>query len=256
MMIPYRLFLPLLFALACARGDERANNERERELQELRREVALLEQELKDAQSEIEQLKTAPSDTSAIVFPITAELDESHRDDPFLGQSDAPVIIMAFVDFLSPLYRRFARDTLPLLLRAFIEPGQVKYILRDFPSGDPRPSVSAALFAHCAGEQGHYWKAHDVLIASNQELTPSGFDALARKISDLDRPKFEKCFASKRYERERAADIAEGKRLGVRGVPAFFIGRISEKRQFTGVMIRGAQPLGLFRSELLKFLHE
>ena len=56
----------------------------------------------------------------------------------------------------------------------------------------------------------------------------------------MDTERINRCVDSRRYSEAVQDDIAEGRRLGVRGTPTFFI-------DIDGREILGAQPYGVFQ---------
>jgi protein-disulfide isomerase len=104
----------------------------------------------------------------------------------------------------------------------------VRYVFKDFPLEQLHPQAKeAAEAAHCAGEQGAYWAMHDQLFDSQeswggQEDPTPIFVGLARDLG-LDDGALQECLDSGRFTQTVAADLAEGRALGVTGTPTFFI---------------------------------
>ena len=139
---------------------------------------------------------------------------------PSKGPADAPVTIVEFADFQCP----YCYQLLGALERVDAVYGdQVRFVYRQFPipaiHPDAQKSAEASL---CANEQGRFWEMHDAMFADQAALGVEDLRNTARRIG-LDAGEFDSCLASGRHEEGIAADVAEGRRLGVRGTPALFI---------------------------------
>src|SRR3982751_4033603 len=75
---------------------------------------------------------------------------ETTADGPFaLGRTDAPVTIVEFVDYECAYCRRYHRDVFERLRKEFVDPGLVRYVVRDFPLEMHKNSVTTARAARC-----------------------------------------------------------------------------------------------------------
>ncbi len=155
---------------------------------------------------------------------------------PSLGPSDAPVTIVEFSDFQCPFCRR-AEDSLKQLRSRY--QGKLRLVYRDFPLEQAHPqALAAAEAARCAAEQGKFWDYHDALFANQAALAVDKLKATAARLK-LDSPSFNKCLDSAKYLGAVKKDAREGRRLGIRATPAFFI---------NGRFVGGAAPLENFES--------
>ncbi len=180
--------------------------------------------------------------------PEPRRVQVSQDDDPAIGPSDAPVVIIEFSDYQCPFCRKFRLETLDKILETYR--GKVRFVYRDFPLENIHVyALKAAEAADCAGEQGKYFEYHDVLFEKQDDWAQRGevaFVEYAKQIG-LDVESFKVCLASGRYEEEVRKDLQDGLRAGVTGTPAFFI---------NGIPLKGAQPFEAFKaiidSELAK----
>ena len=74
------------------------------------------------------------------------------------GQPKAPVTLVEYSDFTCYYCGRFYRDSLPDLVKNYIDTGKMHFMYRDYPRGSVGMNTSMA--ARCAGEQGKYWPMH------------------------------------------------------------------------------------------------
>jgi hypothetical protein len=116
-------------------------------------------------------------------------------------------------------------------------------------------AFKAAQAAACAGGEGKYWEMHDRLFASQQAFEPWNAHAAAVGI---DAAKFEACLASGKFDNEIRRQMAEARKGGVTGTPAFLIGRTEPNSNQVKVLsvLKGAKPFPEFKAELDRLLAE
>lgn len=259
-MICLRALALCAFALLLAACRSQSTDDIREEISELKSEVRALKQlkyDLAAVQQDVAQLKQAgiPQHSGeSAVLPVTAALDESSNDDPFLGNSGSSAVVMLFSDYQCNSCRKFYKESFSSLQTEFIDTNQVKFIFRDFPLSSNSQSRQAAIFASCAGEQGRYWEAFHLLYQQTDLVDAGNFSAAGARLGGLDNSRLLHCMEGKKYEIEIDRDIAEAKKLGAQGVPSFFIGQIGPNRTFQGVLVRGAQPYAVLKGEISKVL--
>ena len=175
-------------------------------------------------------------------------------DNPVLGRADAPVTLVEFSDYQCPFCRQFFDATFPALKKEYIETGKVRYAFRDFPIDEIHPLArKAAEAARCAGDQGKYWEMHDLLFANQPALQRDELVTYARR-SRLDVGTFTACLESGKHTPAVERSLADGMSAGVRGTPAFVLGRSSADNTVESVLITGARPVEAFRGEIERLL--
>jgi protein-disulfide isomerase len=157
------------------------------------------------------------------------------------GSPEAPVTIVDYSDFQCHFCQLFTRTAGRELEKAYIQTGKVRLEYKHFPILGEE-SVLAALASECAAEQGQFWPYHDLLMAAQadpreDDLTLGRLRGLARDLN-LNLEDFDACLVSVRYLEKIKQDFEEGKALGVRGTPTFFI---------NGKKVVGAQPFATFQ---------
>ena len=108
------------------------------------------------------------------------------KDNPILGAPDAPVTVVEFMDYQCPYCKRFIQSTFPLLKRDFIDTGKVRWIVRDLPLDFHPNARKAAQAAHCAGEQGKFWKMRKTRSGKNPNLAFSRFPGYPRETASTE----------------------------------------------------------------------
>jgi protein-disulfide isomerase len=135
------------------------------------------------------------------------------------GDVDAPATVVEFGDFECP-YCAAAAPVLHELVES--SAGAVRLVFRHFPLFQPHPyALTAALAAEAAGEQGAFWKMHDLLFAHQDRLTDLDLvrygEHLGLDVSSMvGEP-------AQRFASAITADYHDGADLGVHGTPTLFI---------------------------------
>lgn len=156
--------------------------------------------------------------------------------EPIFGPSVAPVTIVEFSDFQCPFCQR-VQSTLKALLKEY--PDSVRLVYRDFPIPQlHKDAKKAAEAARCAAEQGKFWEYHDLLFANPAKQKETDLKRYAADLK-LDNDRFAQCLATGRYAKVVERGMADGKKIGVTGTPAFFV---------NGIPLVGAQPLEQFKA--------
>ena len=151
------------------------------------------------------------------------------------GPENAPITIVEFSDFQCPYCSR-AIETVDQVLKAY--PNQVRLVFRHFPLDFHAQAPKASEAALCAQDQNKFWEMHDKLFANQKALEVPALKGYAKELG-LDTGKFDKCLDSGEKAATVQADMADGKKVGVNGTPAFFI---------NGILLSGAQPFDEFKS--------
>lgn len=141
------------------------------------------------------------------------------------GKADAPVTIIEYASTTCGHCAQFAAQTYPRLKSEYIDPGKVRFILREFPL-DPL-SAAGFMIARCAGED-KYFAAVDLLFKEQKQWAYSdkpveGLQNLVKQIG-FTQQSFEACLTNQElldgvnWVRQRGAE-----KFGVTSTPTFFI---------------------------------
>lgn len=183
----------------------------------------------------------SPYTLSAEHAAIFADLKLTPESTGYLGDPNAPVIMIEFADFGCPYCVRHHEDVFPQIKAKYIDTGKVFYMFKDLPIiTQAGPTVAQA--THCAAEQGNYWGMHNAMFIRSPEWK-AGANAVAptyqSAASDLglDAQALETCVSSNKYLRTVLEDRDQGLALGLRGTPGFMI---------NGRILTGAHPFDVF----------
>lgn len=155
--------------------------------------------------------------------------------DPSIGPEDAKITIIEYSDFECPFCQR-AEITVKQVLEEY--KGRVRLVYKNYPLSFHNNAKNAAEAAECANEQGRFWEYHGKLFENRLELGKNSLKKYAEELG-MDMEEFNSCFESGKYKAEVESDMEEGDKLGIDGVPVFFIN--SEP-------LVGAQPLEAFKA--------
>lgn len=162
-------------------------------------------------------------------------------DDPYLGEEDAPIVIVEFSDFFCTFCKRHFDQTFTPILENYGE--HIRYVYRDYAQLTPE-SQPAAIAAQCGNEQGAFWEFHNDFFDNQQVLGRDFYIATAEQYG-LNIDDFIACLDEERYLDEVQIDLLDGQLEGVRGTPGFFV---------NGQFLSGAQPYQLFERLIQKEL--
>ena len=172
--------------------------------------------------------------------PLTIDADE-----PFLGDTKAPVTIVEFSDFQCPYCSKFATETEPQIIKDYVDTGKAKLIFMDFPLGFHENAKPAAIAAECANQQSKFWDYHSKLFSNQQNLSTDSYKAWAEDLK-LDMNKFNTCTAANETAAIVTKDLTDGLAAGVQGTPTLLIG--NDKDGY--IMVVGALPYEKFQQAI------
>jgi len=138
-----------------------------------------------------------------------------------IGPPDAKVTIVEFSDFQCPFCARAAAELVDVRRR---HPSDVAIVYRHYPLSFHEFAVPAARATECAALGGAFTAYHDLLFANQDSLGATPWSEFARRSSVASIPAFDRCMqdttsGAGAIERDQKA----GKKLGIRGTPAFLI---------------------------------
>jgi len=196
----------------------------------------------------VEQLLPLPTvivTEQVVIAPQLVEPQQvsyNNPDDNTLGDPDAPLTLTVYSDLQCPFCKRFHQQTLPQIIRNYVDTGQVRLEYRTMGDFLGPESALAGQAAYCAGDQDAFWPFLDYVFANqsgeNQGVFTVDFMVSIAEALDLNTSRFESCLTTGRYEDRVMQDYADGVDAGVRGTPTSVLS--------DGTLIEGAQPYDTF----------
>jgi len=186
----------------------------------------------KDALSEAEALEEARKavDEFLKTYPDVEPVNiEFNRFDGFKGNPDAQVIVVEFADFECP-HCRLAGYFMKDIAHRYGD--RVGLFFKNYPLGkacnegitrDIHPDAcEAAVATQCAGRQGRFWPFHDLAFDNQKALGTKAVVRIAGEVG-LEVESFRTCLEDEGVWDEVRTQVAQGRGIGVRGTPSFFV---------------------------------
>jgi protein-disulfide isomerase len=215
------------------------NNQSEAMLQELRAIHALLER----------QNNPPAPPPAAPPPPATATVTLAGSS---MGQTNAPLVLVEFTDYQCPYCKRFQEQTMPELLRKYVDTGKLRIVSRNLPLPFHSNAESAAQAALCASQQGKYESMRDNLFARSIDLPSNLLGAAA--AANLELAQFTNCLSAKTFAAQVQQDSKDAAAAGITGTPSFVLGK-PQGDKVTGLVIVGALPTSEFEAQIEKLIN-
>ena len=155
-----------------------------------------------------------------------------------LGNDDAPVTIVAFMDYQCPFCKR-ARHTLDRIHENY--PNDVRILFKHMPLAFHKDAKRRAVFAECAHQQNAFFEI-DAFLYEQQSTKTLDFGSLnlndAKGCAAIDHHALMRCTQEEQTLQRVKDHMAEAQVAGVQGTPNFFI---------NGQKLTGAQPYESFQ---------
>ncbi len=227
--------------------------QKDTDLESLREDIRALKEGQQALQKEIAEIKAQMR-----ARPAPAEFKEAVIDvagDPFKGNPGATLALIEISEFQCPFCARHARETVPQIVREYVDTGKIRYYFLDFPLSFHQQAFKAAEAAACAGDQGKFWEMHDVLFENQKALAPDDLAKYAAGLG-LDVPAFRGCLDGGKHADEIRKDIAEAQKAGVSGTPTSLLGWVQDggKSVRAVKIVKGAQPFAAFKDAIESLL--
>lgn len=161
----------------------------------------------------------------------------------FRGAETAAYTLVEFGDYECPPCRVANNEMRPMLDNV---PNAIRFEFRNYPlEGIHRWARRAAIAAECARTYGKYWEVHDALYSTKENgLDGTAIRAALASENLAMQHMSRKCVAA--AQSRLAADIRDGRRLGVQGTPTFFlclsIGKVIKLRGLGDPVLKSLIP--------------
>ena len=151
------------------------------------------------------------------------------------GAAEATLKITEFIDFQCPSCA-YGSKLLSETIKKY--PHLIRLELKYFPLRMHKHAVLASRYAECSLKQNKFWEFHDKVLEQqkNWKILVNAIPAFDSMVSDigLDQAAFRVCLADPETQKIIDEHKAEGKTLGVRSTPTYFV---------NGEIIVGAKSL-------------
>jgi len=174
------------------------------------------------------------SDKSISVIQISRSLELPVGTSPVIGPEEAPVTLVAFIDFQCPYCSRVF-PAIEKLLKKY--PNELNVVIKHFPLRSHKFASQAAVAALAADRQGKYLELIAVMFKNFRSLNEENLKKYAEELG-LDPEKLEQDRKDSAYDKQIKDDRLLARRIGVRGVPSLYInGRPVKNRSAQGMSV-------------------
>lgn len=165
-----------------------------------------------------------------------------------LGNADAPVTVVEFIDYACPFCTQFALKTLPTIQKRYITPGNVRFVFRNYPLSFHAAATVAAQAVECSREQseGYALQLQKKFFAATKdgtELTADHVYDAFQSLKGIDTEQMYYCIDTGATIPQIQDDMKAAADGGVGGVPSFWVLGPNGKT----ALIQGAQDFASFK---------
>lgn len=164
---------------------------------------------------------------------------QSPIGDLVLGAENAPVTIYEYASMTCPHCAAFHRDTYDALKAEFIDTGQVRFIMREFPL-DPF-AAAGFLLARCTPDAEGYYAMVDLLF-EQQAAWAGNYDAFVALAlqAGFTQASFDACLANQELIDGIYWSYDRGVEIGVNATPTFFVNGVRYVGELSIEQVRDA----------------
>jgi len=171
------------------------------------------------------------------------------KNEPSIGESNAPITIVEFSDFECPYSAVFSNKIMPNLKREYINPGLVKFVHKDLPLSFHSQAIRAASATRCTSTQNQYWELYDAIFSQQDCLNCKGVLSIAKE-QRLDTKAMAKCMKRDSTLKIIATNTSEARLNDIRATPTFIIGPTRNDGKHDGTVIEGAVSWSTFKAAI------
>ncbi len=167
------------------------------------------------------------------------------------GNPQGPLTVVEFGDFECPVCGRGEAAARGIRTQ---HARQIRFIFRQFPLERIHPlAQKAAEASECAAEQGRFWEMVEKIYSRQYDMGIEGLEHDAAELG-MDPQRFNQCLASGDMAGRVRRDVDDGRALGVRATPTFFIRRqriegVLTAAQFSELVAEQLATLGVVLAE-------
>ena len=170
---------------------------------------------------------------SFLILIAAAAFAQDVEKGKIVGSTSAPVRIEVFSDFACPACRVFHQQTLPMILRDYVQTGKAYVVNREFPLAiaDHKYSRPAANYAVAAGRLGIYQPVSDVLFQEQQSWNASGqvWETVARVLTPEQQKKVQTIAKDPTVAAAVQKDVDVGTKERIQSTPTIIVSRGAKK---------------------------
>jgi protein-disulfide isomerase len=175
------------------------------------------------------------------------------KDETLLGDPNAPVGIIEFIDMQCGYCREFHMTTFTKIKQQYIDRGKVRYGIRHLPMKTHRQALPAAIAVHCAAVNGKAWQMVDALFLDQDHFNRKGFQKIAGNLG-ISQNKFSTCLDARGSALKISQDVKLATVFGITVTPSFAIGILNKDKLRVLGVARGTPSYDVFQKEIEKLI--
>ncbi len=165
-------------------------------------------------------------------------------DDMALGNPKALVTVYDYASVGCPHCAVWQKEVFPAFKKTWIDPGKVRFVLREMLTGDPPLAAAGFLLARCAGPANYFQVVDAVYVGQAQiiqEGGPTGTLARIAREAGLNDAQFNACLQDKAALAALEARVQRHVDVdGVNSTPTFVIGKAKLEGDQTMAQLKAA----------------
>lgn len=188
--------------------------------------------------------KNKPEEIETVIRN-TGPISIATKEDPYIGELNAPIEIIIFSDFKCSECAEWDKKVYPRLKADFIDKGQVKFVFKNIPFiGSDSTTGALAAEAIYHQEPDAFWTFVHLMFKNQKEakkqwITHDFILNLAKEnIKDLNYKTLSKDIKKQKYFDDVDSDLQSGITAGVNNAPALFINGTKVSKPFDYEQIR------------------
>lgn len=159
------------------------------------------------------------------------------------GNVEAKFGLVVFSDFQCPFCAKFSADTLPTLVRKYVDTAQLLLVFRHLPLEALHPhAMRASEIAACASREGRFWSVHDAFFRRPGAADAQEFRQRA-VAAGLPKDYLDQCLADGVGTALVRSDMALARSLGIQSTPTSLIGPLVNGAITVQKVVPGARPI-------------
>ncbi len=169
----------------------------------------------------------------AFLTLLAAAIAQDFEKGNVVGSPNSPVRIEIFSDYACPACRNLHEQTLPMILRDYVQSGKAYVIFREFPLAIDahKHSRTAAAFAVAAGRLGIYQPVSDALFRDQQSWNATGkvWETVATVLSAEQQKKVQALAKDPTVIAAVQKDVDAGTKERIQSTPTMIVSRGAKK---------------------------
>jgi len=173
-------------------------------------------------------------------------------------QNSAKVAIVEFTDLDCPFCARHHQQTMPTIIKNFVDNGSAIYVIRDNPIPGLHPNAQkkaeAAECVRSLSNDSIYFEYLSLLFKNQNDNADSNKLGEYAGTLGVNKDAVKNCIDEGRFAEEVAKDLSDGGAAGISGTPSFVVGKLNNDGSVEGEIVVGAQPYSEFERIISKYL--